>query len=240
MIWADFVIRLLLAFILGAAIGIERQWQKTRAVLKMNVLVCIGAAMFVMMSSMVANDSSPTRVAAQVVSGIGFLGGGVILREGTSVRGLNTAATLWCAAAVGTLVGAGLLFQAYFGTLAVVGANLLLRPLVQVFQQIDEQLITHTKPEIRYCFRVVCHLENERTVRGLLLEQFQDKEVMLTALSSKNIDIQNLDSLAQVEIKADFVSAGRNDNIMEQFAILLRLNVKVSAIRWEFISEEAE
>ena len=104
MTWADFVIRLLLAFILGAAIGIERQWQKTRAVLKMNVLVCIGAAMFVMMSSMVANDSSPTRVAAQVVSGIGFLGGGVILREGTSVRGLNTAATLWCAAAVGTFV----------------------------------------------------------------------------------------------------------------------------------------
>lgn len=240
MTWADFVIRLLLAFILGAAIGIERQWQKTRAVLKMNVLVCIGAAMFVMMSSMVANDSSPTRVAAQVVSGIGFLGGGVILREGTSVRGLNTAATLWCAAAVGTLVGAGLLFQAYFGTLAVVGANLLLRPLVQVFQQIDEQLITHTKAEVRYCFRVICHLEDERTVRGLLLEQFQDKEVMLTALSSKNIDIQNLDSLAQVEIKADFISAGRNDNIMEQFAILLRLNVKVSAIRWEFISEDAE
>ncbi len=87
MTWVEFVIRLLLAFILGAAIGIERQWQKTRAVLKMNVLVCIGAAMFVMMSSMVANDSSPTRVAAQVVSGIGFLGGGLILREGTSVRG---------------------------------------------------------------------------------------------------------------------------------------------------------
>lgn len=236
---ADFIIRLLLAFILGAAIGIERQWQKTRAVLKMNVLVCIGAAMFVMMSSMVANDSSPTRVAAQVVSGIGFLGGGVILREGTSVRGLNTAATLWCAAAVGTLVGAGLLFQAYFGTLAVVGANLLLRPLVQVFQQIDEQLITHTKSEVRYCCRVICHLENERNVRALLLEQFQNKELMLTALSSKNLDIQ-LDSLAQVEIKADFVSNGRNNHLLEEFVIMLRLNIKVSAVRWEFISEDAE
>lgn len=240
MTWADFVIRLLLAFILGAAIGIERQWQKTRAVLKMNVLVCIGAAMFVMMSSMVANDSSPTRVAAQVVSGIGFLGGGVILREGTSVRGLNTAATLWCAAAVGTLVGAGLLFQAYFGTLAVVGANLLLRPLVQVFQQIDEQLITHTRPEARYCCRVICHLEDERNVRALLLEQFQDKEVMLTALSSKNIDIQELDSFAQVEIKADFVSEGRNDDLLEQFVTMLRLNIKVSAVRWEFILDDAE
>lgn len=82
--------------------------------------------MFVMMSAMIPGDASPTRVAAQVVSGIGFLGGGVILWEGASVRGLNTAATLWCAAAIGTLVGAGLLFQAYVGALAVVGANLIL------------------------------------------------------------------------------------------------------------------
>lgn len=238
--WADFLIRLLLAFVLGAAIGIERQWQKTRAVLKTNVLVCIGAAMFVMMSAMVPGDASPTRVAAQVVSGIGFLGGGVILREGTSVRGLNTAATLWCAAAVGTFVGTGLLFQAYFGTLAVVGANLLLRPLVQWFQQLDEQLITHTKPEARYCCRVLCHSEEEANVRSLLLEQFQDKELVLTALSSKNIDVKDLDNFTQVEIKADFISDGRNDAILEEFVTRLRISVMVSAVKWEFILDEAE
>jgi putative Mg2+ transporter-C (MgtC) family protein len=240
MTWADFLIRLLLAFILGAAIGIERQWQKTRAVLKTNVLVCIGAAMFVMMSSMVPGEASPTRVAAQVVSGIGFLGGGVILREGTSIRGLNTAATLWCAAAVGTFVGTGLLFQAYFGTLAVVGANLLLRPLVQFFQQLDEQLITHTKPEARYCCRVVCPSEDEATVRNLLLQQFEGKELVLTALSSKNIDIQDIYNLAQVEIKADFISDGRQDGILEKFITLLRLNARVSAVKWEFISEDSD
>ncbi len=240
MTWADFLIRLLLAFILGAAIGIERQWQKTRAVLKTNVLVCIGAAMFVMMSSMVPGDSSPTRVAAQVVSGIGFLGGGVILREGTSVRGLNTAATLWCAAAVGTFVGCGLLFQAYFGTLAVVGANLLLRPLVQLFQQLDEQLITHTKPEARYCCRMICPYEDEATVRNLLSEQFQGKELVLTALSIKNIDLENIYNLAQVEIKADFICDGRQDAILSEFITLLRSNVRVSAIKWEFISEDTD
>ena len=141
MIWIDFVLRLVIAFILGVGIGIERQWLKTRSVLKTNVLVTLGAAMFVMLSVMTPGDASPTRISAQVVSGIGFLGAGVILREGASVRGINTAATLWCAGAIGSLVGAGFLVQAYFGTVAVVGANLLLRPMVQVFQKkIDDKL----------------------------------------------------------------------------------------------------
>jgi putative Mg2+ transporter-C (MgtC) family protein len=141
MTWIDFGLRLVIAFILGVGIGIERQWLKTRSVLKTNVLVTLGAAMFVMLSVMTPGDASPTRIAAQVVSGIGFLGGGVILREGASVRGINTAATLWCAGAIGSLVGAGFLVHAYFGTVAVVGANLLLRPIVQVFQKkIDDKL----------------------------------------------------------------------------------------------------
>jgi putative Mg2+ transporter-C (MgtC) family protein len=145
MTWIDFAIRLIIAFILGVGIGIERQWLKTRSVLKTNVLVTLGAAMFVMLSVMTPGDTSPTRIAAQVVSGIGFLGAGVILREGASVRGINTAATLWCAAAIGSLIGAGFLLQAYFGTLAVVGANLLLRPVVQVFQKKSDERIVHPR-----------------------------------------------------------------------------------------------
>lgn len=240
MTWVDFVIRLLLAFILGAAIGIERQWRRTRSVLKTNVLVSLGAAMFVMMSGMIPGDASPTRVAAQVVSGIGFLGGGVILREGTSVRGLNTAATLWCAAAVGTLVGAGLLPHAYFGTLAVVGANFLLRPIVGWFQQIDEQLITHTESETRYSCRIVCHLEDEATVRNFLLEQAQDKELRLTALSSRNTDIRDIDDLAQVEIKADFLSEGSKNAQMENIINSIKSKIRLSAAKWVLISDDGE
>ncbi|MEL7011596.1 MAG: MgtC/SapB family protein, partial [Cyanobacteria bacterium J06588_4] len=105
--WTTFAIRLLVGFFLAVGIGIERQWLKTRAVLKTNVLVTLGSAMFVMLSIMTPGDSSPTRISAQIVSGVGFLGGGVILREGASVKGINTAATLWCAAAIGTLVGSG-------------------------------------------------------------------------------------------------------------------------------------
>jgi putative Mg2+ transporter-C (MgtC) family protein len=134
MTWETFAIRLLIGFFLAVGIGIERQWLKTREVFKINVLVTLGSAMFVMLSIMTPGDASPTRISAQIVSGVGFLGGGVILREGTGVRGINTAATLWCAAAIGTLVGSGFLVQGYIGTLAVVGSNLLLRPLVETFK----------------------------------------------------------------------------------------------------------
>ena len=129
MTWTEFLIRLIVAFLLGSVIGLERQWRQRLAGLRTNTLVATGAALFVMLSALTPGDSSPNRVAAQVVSGIGFLAGGVIFREGLTVRGLNTAATLWCAAAIGAMSGAGLLFHASMGTVAVLVANLLLRPI---------------------------------------------------------------------------------------------------------------
>ena len=98
--------RLAAALVAGAAIGVERQWHQKMAGLRTNSLVALGSAGFVAFSSVVG-QGDPTRVAAQVVSGIGFLGAGVILREGANVRGLNTAATLWCSAMVGTFAGGG-------------------------------------------------------------------------------------------------------------------------------------
>src|ERR1700761_2876399 len=96
------------ATLLGACIGFERQWRQRMAGLRTNTLVAIGAASFVIFASLVPGEGSPTRVAAQVVSGIGFLGAGIIVREGFNITGLNTAATLWCSAAVGVLAGEGL------------------------------------------------------------------------------------------------------------------------------------
>src|SRR6202020_3081286 len=95
------------ATLLGACIGVERQWRQRMAGLRTNTLVAIGAASFVVFESLFPEDGSPTRVAAQVVSGIGFLGAGIIFREGLQVTGLNTAATLGCSAAVGLLPGRG-------------------------------------------------------------------------------------------------------------------------------------
>ena len=99
-----FVLNVGTALFLGMAIGIERQYRQRTAGLRTNALVCLGSALFVSLSHLIDHESSPTRVAGQVASGIGFLGAGVILREGLNVRGMNTAATLWCSAAVGTLL----------------------------------------------------------------------------------------------------------------------------------------
>src|SRR5215469_8175306 len=131
MAWHHFVAYLLVAVILGAIIGAERQWHQRIAGLRTNSLVSAGAAMFVSISHLVPMNPTSLQVAAQVVSGIGFLGAGVIMREGLSIRGLNTAATLWCSAAVGSLCGLGFIWEGEIGAVGVLGANVLFRPLAR-------------------------------------------------------------------------------------------------------------
>jgi len=136
MAWHHFVVYLATALALGAIIGAERQWHQRIAGLRTNALVSGGAAMFVGISHLVSLSPTSLQVAAQVVSGIGFLGAGVIMREGLSIRGLNTAATPWCAAAVGSLCGLGFIREGVIGAVAVLGANVLFRPLAR---KIDRQ-----------------------------------------------------------------------------------------------------
>lgn len=130
MAMTPFILNLLLAMCLGAVIGAERQWRQRMAGLRTNALVATGAALFIL-SSMTTDPSSPGRVAAQIVSGIGFLGAGVIMREGLNIRGLNTAATLWCSAAIGVLCGLGQYWDALIATLVILCANILLREAAQ-------------------------------------------------------------------------------------------------------------
>ena len=115
----NFIFNVGVALIMGVAIGFERQIQQHVAGLRTNALVCVGAALFVSLSRLMGDHDSPTRIASYIVSGIGFLGGGVILRDGLTVKGMNTAATLWCTAAVGTLAGAGFPFHSLIGTVVV-------------------------------------------------------------------------------------------------------------------------
>ena len=129
----EFMTRLFLALGLGALIGLERQLRNHDAGLKTNALVATGSAMFVMMAT---TFSVPDRIIGQILPGIGFLGAGMIMRDGLHVRGLNTAATMWCAAAIGTLVGAGERTMATIGAATVVGANIVLR---QVAEWIDRR-----------------------------------------------------------------------------------------------------
>src|SRR5271165_550822 len=107
MMLTTFLIAFGAALGMGLLIGVERQFGQHPAGLRTNALVCGGAALYVLMARSLDSGTETARVAAQIVSGVGFLGGGVILREGLTVRGLTTAATIWCTAAVGTLCGAG-------------------------------------------------------------------------------------------------------------------------------------
>ena len=122
----EFIVRMVLALLLGALIGVERQLRNHEAGLKTNALVAAGSAMFVMMAQ---TFGTPDRIVAQILPGIGFLGAGMIMRDGLHVRGLNTAATLWCSAAIGTLVGAGERVMASLAAVMVVSANIVLRQI---------------------------------------------------------------------------------------------------------------
>ncbi|AOA58408.1 MgtC/SapB family protein [Acinetobacter larvae] len=131
----DTTISLTTAFILGALIGIERQYRQRTAGLRTNVLVAVGAAIFVDIAMALNGADGAVRVIAYVVSGIGFLGAGVIMRQEGSIHGLNTAATLWCSAAVGAAAGADLVLEAILATVFILAANTLLRPIVQVMDR---------------------------------------------------------------------------------------------------------
>jgi len=107
----DTLISLSVAFVFGTLIGAERQYRQRSAGLRTNVLVAVGAAAFVDLADHLNGAEGAVRVIAYVVSGIGFLGAGAIMKEGMNVRGLNTAATLWASAAVGSCAGADMVVQ---------------------------------------------------------------------------------------------------------------------------------
>src|SRR6201988_4908311 len=132
----DTIVSLLVAFVFATLIGAERQYRQRSAGLRTNVLVAVGAAAFVDLAEHLTGADGAVRVVAYVVSGIGFLGAGAIMKEGMNVRGLNTAATLWASAAVGSCAGADMVAQSAALTLFVLAGNTLLRPLVNAIDRI--------------------------------------------------------------------------------------------------------
>ena len=124
----SFFIKVLLSFVLGMFIGLEREWRKCAAGLRTNVLVSTGAAIFISLSVEIGGTAAE-RIASYVVSGVGFLGAGVILKDGASIRGLNTAATLWCTAAIGSFCGLGYFAEPLVGVFFIISAHTLLRPI---------------------------------------------------------------------------------------------------------------
>ena len=161
----DTSVSLLAAFIFGGLIGLERQYRQRTAGLRTNVLVAVGAAIFVDMANRLDGHSGTVHVVAYVVSGIGFLGAGVIMREGGNVRGLNTAATLWCSAAVGACAGADLILEALLGTLFVLAANTLLRPIVS---SINRKPLDLASVEVTNTVYVIANRNRQKEILNML------------------------------------------------------------------------
>jgi putative Mg2+ transporter-C (MgtC) family protein len=158
------------AFVLGTAIGFERQWRQRSAGLRTVVLVAVGAAAFADLGFQLNGKAGVASIVAYVVSGIGFLGAGVIMKEGTQVRGLNTAATLWSTAAVGAFAGAGLLGEATAVAVFVLAGNTLLRPLVDY---VNRRPITPGETEALYQVHVTCAPAEAPSARDLLYEELE-------------------------------------------------------------------
>ena len=119
--WPQVLLRLFVAAVLGGAIGLERELRERQAGLRTHLVVCVGAALFTLVGAyaFTGPNTDPSRIAAQIVTGIGFLGAGAIIRQGLSVRGLTTAATLWVVAAIGLAAGAGYYSAALITTVLV-------------------------------------------------------------------------------------------------------------------------
>jgi putative Mg2+ transporter-C (MgtC) family protein len=221
-----FILNISDALLMGVAIGLERQFRQHPAGLRTNALVCVGAALFVSLSRLMGDHDSPTRIASYIVSGIGFLGGGVILREGLTVKGMSTAATLWCSAAVGTLSGAGFPLHSLIGTVAVLGVHLTLRP---VARWIDLRMKTAIDIETSYQMRVVCLETQEGLVRTILLRHINSQRGM----TIQRISTQETEKNGLAVVIADIFSVERGDRALQDVMSRLNIEPDVRSVSWE-------
>lgn len=229
----EIIYRLFFALFLGAVIGLERQWHKRTAGIRTNALVCIGAAGYVIFASFFPHENSPTRIAAQVVSGIGFLGAGVIMREGLTVRGLNSAATIWCSSTVGVFSGGGFFIEAGVLTGAIMVTNLVLRPFVQnisiKFFGTDARILP------TYLLAVSCHLDHQLSIRDEIKKKILDNNFIL-----KNFDSLADEATNSYKFNITLVSETNKDEFFNELAAELSFSPEVISVEWVNIYQDAD
>lgn len=222
----QFVVRLLLATACGVVIGLERQYRSRTAGLRTNALVATGAAVFVLFGTQAGVDGAQIQIAAYVVSGVGFLGGGVILRQGFAVQGLNTAATLWCSAAVGCQAAGGHLLPAVVTTAVVLGVHVLLRP---VGRWVDRAPAADDESPTACTVHVQVRRKQEPQLRARLLQSLAEAAFTLQGMASRPLPGEAEDLLAlDVDLLVDGSPAARLDAIVSR----LLLEQGVRSVSW--------
>jgi putative Mg2+ transporter-C (MgtC) family protein len=222
---AEFALRLGVGLGCGALIGIERQWQARRAGLRTNALVATGATLFVLYA-VITPDSSPTRVASYVVSGVGFLGGGVILREGFNVHGLNTAATLWCSAAVGVLAASGHYLFTLIATGTIVVIHLFGRPLGRFIDR--DNVVEEDEDDQPYQVQLICRPKTEKLARAQIVQHTGggSDRLLLRGIHTGRAGDDN------IALTAYLLSDRHAPARLEQLVAELSLQEGVQAVHW--------
>jgi putative Mg2+ transporter-C (MgtC) family protein len=223
-----FAWRLTAALLLGAVVGVERQWRQRMAGTRTNALVAAGASAFVMTGLLVSDDPSARgRIASYVVSGVGFLGAGVIFKDSANVRGLNTAATIWCSAAIGVLAGFGAPHLSLILAVAVIFTNTVLRPLAYRLHPV----LPEAAPELTtYEVNLTCRSVDESHLRALLLTTISQSVAALQSIHSE--DVEGTD---RMRIRAELSAQGRRNDVLEQIVTRLSFEPGVSAVSWSIV-----
>lgn len=200
----DFIntcISLIAAFTFGAIIGLEREYRRHVAGLRTNVLVAVGAAIFVDLAVRGGGHDGAIRVAAAVVSGVGFLGAGAIMRDssGSNIRGLNTAATLWSSAAIGACAGADLIVEAALGTAFILAANMALRVCENY---LNRQPLNPLQQELRHVVHLITDQAQQQQAIASLTQLLQLKNISLGEVETKPFGEGSLEIKASLDIKS--------------------------------------
>lgn len=224
----SFGIALLTSIFAGSLIGMERQWRNKLAGMRTTALVCLGATLFVMVSTFVDGETSPTRISAQVVSGIGFLAGGVIIREGFTITGINTAATLWCSAAVGTLIGAGFPYKGLLGAVTITIVNIVLRNLSRKVDTLSE---TQQTNDTYYHVSIICFSEFEMRIRTRIIQEMNYLHLNFSKLSFVD--------LVGGQTKVNLIIEGNHVTHLTVKALLEKLSIEEGIVTVELLHEES-
>jgi putative Mg2+ transporter-C (MgtC) family protein len=225
----DTLVSLSAAFVLGTLIGAERQYRQRGGGLRTHVLVAIGAATFVDIGMRINGNPGATQIIAYVVSGVGFLGAGVIMKQGSNVWGLNTAATLWCSAAVGACAGADLAIEAVTLTIFVLAGNTLLRPLVNA---INRAPIDEAGTEAIY----EVHLRTSHEHRD------DATEFLRSQLEAANYPVKDIEDESEkedeVELVATLLGTAADPDELDAVVARLKANPIVASAGWDLRTTE--
>lgn len=234
---AGFTIRLLISIFLGLIVGFERQWTRHPAGILTNLIVCMGSFLFTAFGMLVIADADGaissvdlSRIPSGIVSGIGFLGAGVMIKEGLNIRGLNTAATIWATSAVGVLCCADNIWFSIIAGTAIVLCHIVFHPLSKLVTNKRYNKVDNSYVERLYSISVVVKDDAAADTREkLMLAIKNEKSLLLRNLETKDVDDDNM------KIKAIISSVDKDESRIEKIITIIGVDTAVLQSGWKKI-----